>query len=105
DEKGVFHFDGVAPGQALVVVEHAGYAGVQEELTVPAAKKIEKGQLKYVLEKGGRLTLTLPDPISSTEQAYCFILQDSPAGTQRKYPWFRVNPVRIWAGGQATVED
>src|SRR6266850_15882 len=39
DEQGVFHFDGVASGQALVVVELAGYASVQEELTVPAGKK------------------------------------------------------------------
>jgi hypothetical protein len=78
---------------------------VQEELNVPAAKKIEKGQLKYALEKGARLVLTIPKSIPAKEEAYCFILQDSPAGTQRRYPWFLVNPVRIWPGGSKTVED
>jgi len=105
DASGVFHFDGVASGQALVVVEMKGYAGVQEELTVPAGKKIEKGQLKYVLEKGGRLVLELPDRIRTDVQASCIILPDVPAGTSRSYPWFEVNPVRIWPGGSTTVED
>ncbi len=105
DEQGVFHFDGVASGQALVVVELAGYASVQEELTVPAGKKFEKGQLKYVLDKGGRLVLDIPGARSDV-QALCFILPDVPAGTQRSYPWFLVNPVRIWpGGGSTTVSD
>jgi hypothetical protein len=105
DASGVFHFEGVASGQALVVVEMKGYAGVQEELTVPAGKKIEKGQLKYVLDKGGRLVLEIPDRIRTDVEATCIILPDVPAGTSRAYPWFEVNPVRIWPGGSTTVED
>jgi len=105
DENGVFHFDGVASGQALVVVEMKGFAAVQEELTVPAGRKFEKGQLKYVLEKGGRLVLEIPDRIRTDVQATCIILSDVPAGTQRSFPWFQVNPVRIWPGGSTTVED
>lgn len=105
DEKGVFHFDGVASGQALVVVQMPGYAGVQEELTVPAGKKIEKGQLKYALDKGGRIEISVPDRIRSDVEAYCFILQDSAPGTQRKFPWFLVNPVRIRPGDTITVDD
>ncbi len=105
DEQGVFHFDGVASGQALVVVELAGYASVQEELTVPAGKKVDKGQLKYVLDKGGRLVLEIPGGARSDVEAQCFILPDAPAGTQRSFPWFLVNPVRIWPGGSTTVAD
>jgi hypothetical protein len=104
DEAGVFHFDGVASGQALVVVELAGYASIQEELTVPAAKKIEKGQLKYVLEKGGTLEIDIPGERSNVE-ALCYILADVAPGTQRSYPWFLVNPVHIYPGGSTTVHD
>jgi len=102
DEAGVFHFDGVASGQALVVVEHAGYASIQEELTVPAAKKIEKGALKYVLEKGGTLEISIPGERSNVE-ALCYILPDVAPGTQRSFPWFLVNPVHIYPGGGSTA--
>jgi len=105
DEAGLFHFDGVASGQALVVVELPGYASIQEELTVPAGKKIEKGQLKYVLERGGRLVLDIPGGARSDVEALCYILPDVAPGTQRSYPWFLVNPVRIWPGGSTTVND
>ncbi|MBK7645572.1 MAG: carboxypeptidase regulatory-like domain-containing protein [Planctomycetes bacterium] len=106
DEKGLFHFDGVATGQVLVLVRKPGYASVQEQLTIPFGKKIEKGQIKYVLEKGGRLILSIPGPASGEVEALCIITQDGSLGTQHSYPWFLVNPVHLWpGGGSKTVED
>ena len=105
DPMGLFHFDGVASGQALVVVQKPGFASVQQELAVPAGKKIDKTQLRFALEKGGRLTIDVPDRIRSDVQAYCFLLSDAPAGTQRAYPWFLVNPVRVFPGNTQVVED
>lgn len=105
DPMGLFHFDGVASGQALVTVLKPGYAGLVQELTVPAGKKIEKGQLRFPLDKGARLVIEVPDRIRSDVETYCFLLADSAPGTLRSYPWFLVNPVRVWPGGSKTVED
>lgn len=105
DERGVFHFDGVASGQVLVLVQKAGYASVQEELSVPAGKKIERGQLRYALDKGARIVVHLPDRIRGDVQALCFLGADKGQGSQRNYPWFLVNPVKIWPGGEQTIED
>ncbi len=105
DERGVFHFDGIASGQALVVVQKTGYASIQEELAVPAGKKIERGQVRYAMEKGARIKLELPDRIRGDVQALCFLGSDKGAGSQRTYPWFLVNPVKVWPGGEVEIED
>ncbi|MFN0244294.1 MAG: carboxypeptidase regulatory-like domain-containing protein [Planctomycetota bacterium] len=104
DEKGVFYFDRVAPGETLVIVEKPGYAAYRETVHLPGGKTVEKGRLKFTLERGARLTIHVEERLNPSIPAQIFLLPSSPR-MQRKFPWFRVNPVSVYPGGTVVVED
>lgn len=104
NEAGVFEFTNMASGEVLAIVEKPGYSAYREVLTVVGASRVEVGRIKFLLQKSARLQVTIEEPINASEQALLFLLPEVASG-QRKFPWQRVNPVRIWPGGTATVED
>ncbi len=104
DEKGEFVFAGVASGETFVVVEKPGYAAHMERLTVAAGATVERSRLVYVLRPGARLEITIEDRINVESEAWLSILPQS-LNTERDFPWYRVNPVRLYPGGTKVIED
>lgn len=104
DEKGEFAFEGIAAGETLVIVEKPGYAAHLERLTVVGGLAIEKGRLAYVLRRAARLEITIEDRINVEGQALVYVLPEV-MDAVRDFPWYRVNPVRVYPGGTAVVED
>ena len=104
DERGEFVFPRMTSGEVLVLVEKPGFAACRGNVTVPAGQTIEKGRLKYVLRTAARLRISVEEPIERRNPALVFILTEN-MGAQRRFPWFRVNPVHVWPGGTETVED
>jgi hypothetical protein len=104
DERGQFVFDRMTAGEVIVVVEKPGYAAYRESITVPADRTIEPGRLKYVLQRGARLEISIAEAINPGFEAQVFLLPSN-AKAQRRFPWFAVNPVRVYPGGTKIVED
>jgi hypothetical protein len=104
DEKGEFAFLAVAAGDTFVVAEKPGYAAHMERLTVVAGASIEKGKIVYVLRPSARLEVSIEDRINVESQAWLCILPQT-MSAERDFPWYRLNPVRIYPGGTQTIED
>ncbi len=104
DEKGQFRFDHMTAGEVIVVVDKPGYAAYRESITVPAGQTIEPGRLKYVLQRGARLEISIAEAINPGFEAQVFLLPSNPKA-QRRFPWFTVSPVRVYPGGTTVVED
>ncbi|MBL8860800.1 MAG: carboxypeptidase regulatory-like domain-containing protein [Planctomycetes bacterium] len=103
-EDGGVEFAAVAPGEVVVIVSKPGFAAVRQSLNIPGAATIERGRLKFRLDPGASLQVSITDALNSGVQATLFLLPDSLDG-ERTFPWHAVNPVRIWPGGTALVED
>ncbi len=104
DEQGGFVLPQVAAGEALLFVDKPGLASARSIVAVPVGGVVEPEQLTIVLERGARLTIAVDEPINSGVEALVYLMAEA-SGAQRRYPWHRVSPVRVWPGGQATVED
>lgn len=104
DELGQFVFDRMTAGEVVVIVDKPGHASYREIITVPAGRTIEPGRLKYVLQRGARLEITVAERINPGLQAQVFLLPSN-AKAQRRFPWFKVNPVLVYPGGTTVIED
>lgn len=104
DATGAFVFDHMAAGEVLVIVDKPGYASYRETITTPAGRTIEPGKLKYALQPGARIEITVAEAINPGLEAQVLILPSNPRA-QRRFPWFKINPVRVYPGGTTTVED
>lgn len=104
DEQGGFALPQVAAGEALLFVDKPGLASARSIVSVPVGGVVEPEQLTIVLERGARLTIAVDEPINSGVEALVHLMAEA-SGAQRRYPWHRISPVRVWPGGQATVED
>ncbi len=104
DEKGEFAVAGVASGDTFVVVEKSGYAAHMERLNVAGAQMFEKGRLVYVLRPAARLEVTIEDRLNADTEAWLYVLPQALDG-ERDFPWYRLNPVRIFPGGTKVIED
>jgi hypothetical protein len=104
DEKGEFVFRAVAAGDTFVVAEKPGFAAHMERLTVVAGATVDKGKLVYVLRPSARLEVSIEDRINVETQAWLGILPQT-MSAERDFPWYRLNPVRIYPGGSQTIED
>jgi hypothetical protein len=103
-EDGSVEFAAIAPGEVLVVVTKAGFASVRQTLDVPGGTTIERGRLVFRIDPGASLQVSITDPLNAGQQALLFILPEE-VDAERKFPWQTVNPVRIWPGGTAIIED
>lgn len=102
-EDGTFFYTQVAGGENVVVtVTKDDLRSVYERARVTAGVTIEPGTLKYVLVPGASLEISVPERIGAEEEASVLILP--PIGTLRDYPWFLVNPVRVWPGSKVRVD-
>jgi hypothetical protein len=105
DERGEFVVTNVASGErVLVIVEKPGYATYRELRNVVAATTTEKGEIKFSLQPGARLAVDIAESINSDVQAQLYVLPAN-VQSQRKYPWFRLNPVMLFPGGSKTLDD
>lgn len=106
DDQGVFSFPRVAPGEVTVLVEHSGFASCSQLLNLTGGATIARGQLKFRLQRGARLSLTLADRVNDgAGNRATVIVLPAALDSQRVYPWWKLNPVRIYPGGQVTLED
>lgn len=104
DEKGGFFLTGIAAGEAVLTVEKPGLATAREIVAVPVGGAVAADKLTIVMLRGARLTIAVDEPINSGSEALVYLMSETP-GAQRRYPWHKVSPVKVWPGGQATVED
>jgi hypothetical protein len=104
DEHGEFVVANVASGSTFVIVEKPGYATYREPRNITAASTVDKGEIKYTLQRGARLVVDIAESINSNVQAQLFVMPAN-AQAQRTYPWFRLNPVLIYPGGSTTLDD
>lgn len=104
DPEGTFSFPYVASGETTLFVEKEGFASFFQIVPIQAGTAIEKGRLKFRLQRGAQLTITLNDRVNSGVPAQVFVLPASLAA-QRNYPWFKLNPLTIYPGGSVTVDD
>ena len=103
-EDGLVEFAAVASGEVLVLVEKPGFASLRQALTLVGGSTIPRGQFKFRLDPGASLQVSITDALNAGQQALLFVLPVA-ADAERKFPWHTVNPVRIWPGGTAIVND
>ena len=104
DELGRFEIPAVAAGRALAIVSKPGLAAYRELVDIMLGASAEGAHLQFRLQTSARLQVSVLDAINASEEAWLFILP-SDGAAQRRFPWHTVNPVRVWPGGTATVED
>lgn len=104
DEKGTFFMTGIAAGEAVLTVEKPGLATARAIVAVPVGGAVELDKLTIVMQRGARLTIAVDEPINSGSEALVHLMSET-SGAERRYPWHKVSPVKVWPGGQATVED
>ncbi|MDP6539763.1 MAG: carboxypeptidase-like regulatory domain-containing protein [Planctomycetota bacterium] len=109
DERGFFHFPQMASGQVLVFVRKPGYAAYRETYNVTAGQTIPRGRLRYTLERGVNLKVTIPERIGATQSAQLYLMPQfggqSARQRQRSFPWYTVSPVSIFPGSTVTIDD
>ena len=104
DAQGVFVVPQVAAGEAVLMVEKVGLAMAREVVAVPAGGAVTPDKLTIVMQRGARLTIAIDEPLNSGVEALVYLMSET-SGAERRYPWHKVSPVRVWPGGQTTVED
>lgn len=104
DEEGWFFLPRVAPGEVIAIATKEGWAGARQQLMVVAGSVLERGKFALTLEPAGRLQVTIADRINVDGEALLYVLPSS-LDQERKFPWHRINPVRIFPGGTQTIED
>ena len=104
DETGYFYLAGIASDRALLEIEAEGYSGLREVVGITADFTIPRGRLVYRLERGADLVISLNTEIGAPGDAEIVLL---PADTKqvRRYPWYRLNPIKITPGSSVTVRD
>jgi hypothetical protein len=102
-EDGLVEFAAVAAGEVLILVEKPGFASLRQTLTLVGGSTIPRGQLKFRLDPGASLQIAISDSLNASQQALVFVLPELEG--ERKFPWQTVNPVRVWPGGSAVVND
>lgn len=103
-DDGGAEFVSVAPGEVLVIVSKAGFAAVRQTLDIPGGTTVERGRLVFRIDPGASLQVSITDSLNANQKALLFILPEE-SDSDRKFPWQTVNPVEIWPGGTAIVED
>ena len=108
-ERGFFHFPQMAAGQVLVFVDKPGYAAYRESYNITAGRTIPRGRLRYVLERGVDLKVTIPERVGATQSAQLHLMPlfggQSAGQRQRRFPWYTLSPVSIFPGNTVTIED
>ena len=76
----------------------------REVVAVPAGGAVTPDKLTIVMQRGARLTIAIDEPLNSGVEALVYLMSET-SGAERRYPWHKASPVRVWPGGQTTVED
>ena len=110
DVEGVFHFPAVASGRVLAVVRKPGYATYREVIPVTAGFVITQDKLTFSLERGATLAVSILEQVGGRGPAKVWLLPSggqrvNTSRGQRTFPWYLVNPVEVYPGGTALVED
>ena len=72
DHEGVFNFPRMTPGRVYVQVDKPGYASHRENLPIAGAKTVERGTIKFTLEKGASLRINVMERVGSRGDALLF---------------------------------
>lgn len=106
DAAGEFHLPRVASGvRNLVLVEKPGFARLRQVLPVPIGQVVAKDRVRLVLRRGCRLRVDVRERLGADGQAQLFLLPTVGQRHERSFPWFLVNPVRVYPGGTVTIDD
>ena len=105
DHEGVFYFSRMTSGHVYVEVEKLGYASYREILPISGGHTIERGQIKFTLQQGARLEILVQERVGSAGEAELFFLPAVARGRDRRFPWHKVNPTKVYPGGRVLIED
>lgn len=104
NDDGVFEFTNMTAGEVLCIVEKEGFAPYRELVSIAVGTKVDVGRFKFLLQRGARLQVSIAERVNGGKQAQLFLFPEV-VEAQRKFPWQKVNPIAVWPGGTATIED
>jgi hypothetical protein len=110
DDLGEFQFPRVAGGKALLIVDKPGYALYREIVPIMAGRVVPKDRLSFVLAPAASLEVHIQETLGARQAAKLYLI---PSGGQRvnttvgqrTFPWHLVNPVDIYPGASALIEQ
>ena len=101
NDEGVFTFSSVAAGKVLMVIEKEGFALAKRVFSLGMRSNIKPEDLPIVLTKGASLQISVQQSGGAAEPSLAVITSTGSGG--HNFPWFRVSPQEIPAGGSVTV--
>ncbi|MCB9913866.1 MAG: carboxypeptidase regulatory-like domain-containing protein [Planctomycetes bacterium] len=107
DEQGVFYFPAVAGGKVPLYLSKPGFADLRALEPITAGMTIAIGKLKYVLDRGASLRVSLPDRVGTGAPAQVILstpFEPQYGGQERKYPWHLKNPTTLYAGESVEID-
>lgn len=106
DQDGIFRFHRITPGKVMALVEAAGYARYLEIVAVARATVVEAHQVIFRLKDECILEVTVAEDLGHPGPAelYLFPAGGARVGRQNMFPWYLVNPIKIYPGGPKRIE-
>lgn len=103
DEEGRFEVPHVAAGGATVELAAEGYALYREKVNVTAGVTLsEENRLRYTLRKEAQCVLSVDRSQGTSDPAFVYFTPSN-SNVQRRTPWYRLHPVRVFPGTTTRV--
>ena len=103
DEAGRFEVAHVAAGGATVELAAEGYAFYREKVNVTAGVTLsEENRLRYTMSKEASCLLAVDRSQGTSEPALVYFTPSN-SNVQRRTPWYRLHPVRVFPGTTTRV--
>ena len=103
NEEGYFYLANLASGQTHVEISMPGYATHRERVAIGAGRVVPPDRLKYVLQPGATLKLTVSGAVGSGPVQVW--LAPGTAKQQRGFPYYRLNPIELAPGEVRELVD
>lgn len=104
DAGGFFYLGSLASGQSFIEIEKPGFASQREMVNITANATMPAGRLKYVLEKGGTLVLTIDGNTGGPGPVEVWLASGAPKRLSG-YPYWKMNPILLQPGEQREIPD
>jgi hypothetical protein len=104
DDEGRFFLPNLPSGLSFIELQKEGFASYRENINITANHEVEFDRLKYVMEEGAVLTLTLDGSVGGPGPALAWLTSGNPKAA-RTFPYYLINPVQVNAGGITNIPD
>jgi hypothetical protein len=104
DADGFFYLGSLASGQAFIEIEKPGFSAHREMVNITANATVPAGRLKYLLEVGSTLILTIDGNVGGPGPVEVWITSGNPKRLSG-FPFWRINPIRMQPGELREIPD